>query len=294
MAELSRLHKIPYFTLHASKIVVHPEWNEKRLPDEQHRNSLDNLKKPKYTGNLSPTKKSHIERILTSWLSSIKEYNKHQVLQPGKKRRYPIFVTLTLSAAQMHTDKEIKRLALDLFIKNVRNSHDVRAYFWRAETQKNGNIHFHLIFDCYIPHKWIRDTWNRIQAKLGYLDEFEKKYEHRNPNSTDVKGVDQVSDFLRYILKYCQKDENNRLIDSRIYGMSDNLRDLKLYQSELDQFLDNELSKALELGMITKHSDEYFTIFYFNKSFYSSRLHKYLENLSNPFYVHNYGVIYDD
>ncbi|HSH50178.1 MAG TPA: hypothetical protein VK982_00485, partial [Bacteroidales bacterium] len=166
--------EIPYFKMYSDRIVIYPRVSDYCTVKKPNENSLKNLEGKKYKGNLSVTQKRTIKQKLTAWLNSINYYNEKRVTRWERKKHYPIFITLTLSQQQMHTDTYIRRHMLDLFIKNLKNRSDIKYYFWRAETQQNGNIHYHLIVDKYIRYHEIRDIWNRIQKRYGYLDNYYK------------------------------------------------------------------------------------------------------------------------
>jgi hypothetical protein len=116
------------------------------------------------------------------------------------------FITLTLCSKQAHSDKEIKDILLNQFLTELRQKYGLKNYVWRAESQSNGNIHFHIVTDIFIPWRVLRTTWNRIQNKLGYVDAFEKKYGHNDPNSTDVHSVQKIRNLSAYLSKYCGKN----------------------------------------------------------------------------------------
>ena len=140
-----------------------------------------------YNGHLSSNTKRHIEEFLSSWLNSIEQ----NVDLKGTKRHvdndavFPTFITLTLPFTQFHSDNTIKKQILSPFIEwlrsdaqaiHVNGNHKgqqkgfgVQGYFWRAESQKNGRIHFHLIVDRYIPWDRIRAKWNQCCERLGYV-----------------------------------------------------------------------------------------------------------------------------
>ncbi len=115
------------------------------------------------------------------------------------------FITLTLSADQVHTDNEIKAVLLNNFLTQLRNKWGCKRYFWRAESQKNNRIHFHLATDKYIPWWELRHTWNKIQNNLGYIDRFEAQHGHRDPNSTDIHSTKNIHKISRYIGKVCSQ-----------------------------------------------------------------------------------------
>ena len=189
---------------------------------------IDNEVKGKY----SKKSKKRFTSIIKNWLSvieSIEYFNK------GKKKKidsYLRFVTLTLSAKQEHEDKFIKRHMLNRFIRDIKQKHNVTNYLYCSETQGNGNIHFHILIDNFINYKDIRTIWNKIQASHGYIKRFKEKNGHDNPNSTDVRRLNKVNNVANYLVKYFTKDLNRRKIDGRLWGSSENLKELQHYVKE--------------------------------------------------------------
>jgi len=109
------------------------------------------------------------------------------------------FITLTLSDVQHHSDVEIKNLMLNNFLTRLRQLHNVTMYVWRAETQANGNIHFHIITNVFIHYDVIRKLWNSILKYHGYCNN------HDNPNSTDVHSCKRIRNLAAYLVKYFSK-----------------------------------------------------------------------------------------
>lgn len=122
------------------------------------------------------------------------------------------FITLTLPAKQRHSDQEIKAKVLKPFIQRCARKYKMERYLWRAECQLNGNIHFHLTTDVYIPHNSMRDDWNECLQLLGYIDDFEREHKHRDPNSTDVHSVKHVRNLVSYLCKYLGKNRHSKCI----------------------------------------------------------------------------------
>lgn len=93
------------------------------------------------------------------------------------------FITLTVDGED--TPPECKKY-LNNFLTQMRQRYDGCRwwYTWKAEFQKRGVLHFHIVtFGLQdISHKWIRHTWSRIQ--LGYAE-----YKRRCDASDDQKEV---------------------------------------------------------------------------------------------------------
>lgn len=84
------------------------------------------------------------------------------------------FLTLTLPSKQVHTDKEIK-LMLQKFLDWL-YSLGLRNYVWKAELQKNGNIHFHIVLDQFYDVQGLQEKWNEILSHYGYIEAFSNKF----------------------------------------------------------------------------------------------------------------------
>ena len=130
------------------------------------------------------------------------------------------FITLTLPFAQNEkSDKWLKKHLLSPWIKRMAYKFDLKNYVWRAEKQKNGNLHFHLVTDTYIHYSIIRSAWNSIIIKLGLMRDFALVHGHSNPNSTDVKSVKHVKNLAQYLIKYLSKPEKDtKGIEGRYWG----------------------------------------------------------------------------
>lgn len=116
------------------------------------------------------------------------------------------FVTLTLSSPQIHSDGEIKAKLLNQFLIELKQKWNCSRYVWRAESQQNGRIHFHVVTDVFIPWRELRTAWNRIQDKLGYIERYTERSGKIDPNSTDVHRIKEVKNLGSYLSKYCGKN----------------------------------------------------------------------------------------
>jgi hypothetical protein len=183
------------------------------------------------------------------------------------------FLTLTLPSKQIHTDKEIINTCLNSFLNEVRKYHSVHNYIWRAELQKNGNIHFHLLSDAFIPWWDARNRWNRIVNKLGYVDRFTAKHGHTTPNSTDIHSTRKIKNIQTYLCKYMVKDEQKSPSEiteetrstnqtGRIWGCNHELSQTRGLNLVCDSELNEELRKVCSSSKCHKYESTYFTVFY--------------------------------
>jgi hypothetical protein len=204
------------------------------------------------------------------------------------------FITLTLASKQVHPDNEIKSKLLNQFLVEARKRWNVKNYIWRAEAQQNGNIHFHVVTDTFIPWHELRDVWNRIQNKLGYVDRYRtemkkffsggfkvrqellKKWSYKNqlrayrtgskqdwlsPNSVDIHSLFHVKNAGAYMSKYMAKNKPARLIEGRIWGLSYELSNVTGACDCVDAQISQELAKLTQIFADKTIVKEYFTLF---------------------------------
>jgi hypothetical protein len=134
----------------------------------------DNLKTGSegLTGKLSKASQRKIMERLDTFVSTLNMINRKIKRKGGKSFRYAAFVTLTLPSEQQHTDKYLKENALKPFLQWLRDQHNVINYLWKAETQRNGRLHFHLIIDRYVHREEVKRHWNKIMKRLGYIEPY--------------------------------------------------------------------------------------------------------------------------
>jgi hypothetical protein len=231
--------------------------------------SQENLQDNRVKGYLSAASSRKVRDMVENWVNCCKAAQ----IRSGKKLDfYLCFITLTLPSKQVHSDLEIKRLCLNKFLIYAKRILKVKNFIWKAEPQKNGNIHFHIIFDRFCPWREIRTIWNNILEPLGYIDNYYRKHGSRDPNSIDVMSLekDKKGNPIRfigaYMAKYMSKTakvtgEPDRPIQGRVWGCSDGLKDLKCFcdydDSETDKFFES-LKKSENLH---EFSGEFFRVF---------------------------------
>jgi hypothetical protein len=251
-----------------------------------------NLLKRSYQGVLSKSAIKHISKQITLWSDTIETYNKTFNLTGKKKKRQLIFLTTTLPSKQIHTDNEIKRIILVPFIDALKYHFGIRNYFWRAEAQKNDNIHFHIILDKYVPYEIVRDLWNQTCEKLGYITRFEAKHKHRNPNSVDLRVISNSKNTIKYVMKYATKQEGTRLLKGRLWGMSDSLRMLKVptYFNIKDHL--KEILHYCEKSKIKINLEEHFMTIQFKQPVINELSNTKLSSQLNDHYLKVYSYLY--
>jgi hypothetical protein len=228
-------------------IICYYGFDENEFRRNIHENSLDNLKKSYTRGNLQPKRRRQLTKILNLWFSLTLFAIKHNTVANKKLNIKLSFITLTLSYNQSHTDQEIKRHCLNSFLTSLRHEHTGINYFWKAEKQRNGNIHFHLIVDQYVNKYWLQNKWNKAQNNLLYIDQYTQASGKTNPPSTDIRLIHNAAMLNSYLVNYVLKEEDRDPVNGIVVGMSDTLRDLKPYVKTWTQFETSRLLQYLEL-----------------------------------------------
>jgi len=294
---------IPTISIHPSAIVSYNQiiWNKPHsrskysgpTDEEENKTSESFLNsKRKAEGKVSVHAKRKLSRAIEYLVTTTHEKKVHEKLSGKIVVVRVAFITLTLPSKQMHDDKEIINTCLNSFMLEIKKYHNVKKYVWRAEKQKNGNIHFHIVADAFIPYWELRNRWNRIVNKLGYVDRFQQLHGHRTPNSTDIHSTRKIKNLKKYLTKYLTKNEdnlqeskrdiNNQMADKqenevsfksqtgRIWSCSHDLSGVKGFTSEVDSELSNELQKVVNSKEVRKYEGTYFT-------YYEIDYHKFKE-----------------
>ena len=210
------------------------------FPEPEQAYSLPRQNTP--AGIMSVRAKKRIENAI-KWLLFVSREKKQYCRDTKKWVKFKItFITLTLASEQCHTDQEIKSKLLNSMLVEMRRDFGMEHYVWRAEKQQNGNIHFHILTNVFIPHATLRKKWNRIQDKLGYVSAYAKEMQTNihsfgdyynkyigqgnyaqlmrryllgkaigwhNPNSTDIHSTKKIKNLPAYLSKYLSKSVKN-------------------------------------------------------------------------------------
>jgi hypothetical protein len=286
---------IPKVTIHPGYIVTHKEVQWHDYSKKKARVNVPMPENNDHQGIISKRSAAKIRKGI-SWLLYIANEKEVPSSYHGKTFKFKLsFITLTLASQQKHSDHEIKTKLLNQFLIEARKKWHVVNYLWRAEPQKNGNIHFHILCDRFVPWSELRDCWNRIQNKLGYVDryreerrEFHKggfrvrqellsKWDYKNqlrayrtgskkdwnsPNSTDIHSVVRIKNLPQYLAKYCTKNEGGRKIEGNLWNLSASLSNIKGASEVVDSFMGEELTKICQSFPGEIHKHDYYTIMY--------------------------------
>jgi hypothetical protein len=288
---------IPSYSLHPTKIILYNQVLEKKHHRGEYGKAVDNFVDNSRNNKLSAQTKTKITLAIEylNYLSKEQtQYHKHT----NKSITFRLtFITLTLPSKQIHDDKEIKNQLLNQLLVELRKYYNVNHYIWRAEYQKNGNIHFHLICNKFIPYDELVNRWNRIVNKLGYVNRYREimkerykngfqptdnkndkrdikqqfesykkavKNDWNQPNSTDIHSLRNVLNAVAYLAKYMIKETDTNITKGKLWDCSESLSNLKGSRGEVDTKIYNEIEKLKKLGKVHIYSSDYYSIIYFD------------------------------
>ena len=165
------------------------------------------------------------------------------------------FVTLTLPAAQKHTDRQICDQLLNPFLVWARKRKKVKYYVWKKELQSNGNLHFHIVWDRTVAWQDIRAEWNKlcnkgkvkgIKQPFDYVTRYHDKWSKVHANGFNreyvqdyVSKLPSTEEVIQERMQDCAQDltaaEYNELRRNIIDGIVGQY--YKAYKNELDRQL---------------------------------------------------------
>lgn len=257
----------------------------------------------KYTsGGLSYTAKKHINRLVANWQYAVTASQQLWSKGRERRRRYFVMITLTLPAKQTETDNQVKRRYLNVWLQNLERVHKGINWLWVAESQQNGNIHFHVIVDRYVQFEWIKRSWNRIMGNGDYIERYRMKFGNVSAPSVNVEGQKHMCNPAAYITKYLTGDKYVRDIEGRKWGCSDKLREIDRWSLVSGDFVEQRVTSLFADQLADVRYGEHSTAYFFKKGLVPSGIWwEILEDLRNEicqslgrFYPELYACILPD
>ncbi len=173
---------------------------------------FDYQKKQSYSGVICEHSRKRLRRAINLLVAQADEKEAVHFKSNSTFKFKVNFITLTLPAVQGDvSDKYLKSKCLDPWIKTMKRRHGLHSYVWRAERQFNGNLHFHITTDTYLPYDSLRDVWNHQLSKCRIMADHISKHGHAHPNSTDVHSVQAIDNIAAYMVKYMSKSSTGHL-----------------------------------------------------------------------------------
>lgn len=215
-----------------SVIISKRFYSDREKVTQTNANSLVNLEKGaagQWNGYMSPATRRRVRGIIENYLTAIQLNTSMQFPEDKSfpsSEVYPTFLTLTLPCVQHHCDNEIKEKCFLRFVEYLVGDKEkgasgwgVKNYIWCAETQKNGNIHFHLIIDRAILATRVNQVWNKFIDRLGYVDRFRNTQEYIFERGFYPRK-DQLNSFIEIERTKCRATSQKfNLLETRKAGV---------------------------------------------------------------------------
>jgi len=248
--------------------------------------------KQKFTGVMSYNSQLKLGNRLFAWLKAIETYNKQKHGQYERKEHYPVFFTLTTTDDQEITDYTAKQEMLKKMIMQLRYNGMLDYYIWKAEPQKRGNIHFHIVGDKYIDKFELQKRWNKIQKEHGTSENYYKRFGSYMPPSTHIRTFDNEIGAHKYMMKYVTKNDETRAISGQMWNSDRKMSKLKPI-SVNDSIIDcSGLIDSLKLNFVEIFRDDYYVCSKPKKGKLEEWLPENVNRYLNECYTANYESLY--
>lgn len=188
-------------------IVSIPEFHsDNKVTSVKNLENQKNLKDNKRKGRLSRKSIQNLRNSI-NWLCIAAK--KKYVYDKKKNKSFFFkvnFITLTLPDTDKPiTSNDLQNNLLNPFLTYLRKFYDLNNYIWRLEFQANGKLHVHIVTDMFLNLRVIKEGWNNLLDKNGYLENFYKENGHKQPNSTDIHATKKIKNMAAYLSKYMSK-----------------------------------------------------------------------------------------
>ena len=280
----TRLNEVIVYYDYVPPVRVWGSWDKPKM---------DNFKKTKpYSGDITTHARRRLKRAIECLYMitpTVKVFNRSL----GRQTKFRLsHLTLTLSAKQgTRSDKEINKFILQPFLRDCKRKLGMKNYVWKAETQANGNIHYHIISDLYCDYNIVRKYWNNHQNTFRFIDDFKAVHGHDNPNSTDIHYVKNDGQLAAYLMKYIAKNNTKeRKIEGKVWDCSAKLKQFKYFATNLSIEEDNEFAEALAKIQHEQYNQDYFSIIKFKDSNYIKLMPEVLKQQ----YIDQFRAILDE
>jgi hypothetical protein len=274
---------IPYLQFRPNTIIQYnvAEYTHPKSSCRIMQNRLyENLREHKtYSGMLCPGAKKRLAKAIDFLVDTAQQKT---IYNPVSSKMQPFklnFITLTISAQNNHIKgKEGHKMLLEPFLKWMRDKHKGKVtYLWKAELQKRGQLHYHVVCDVFIHWKQIQYKWNELQQRNGLLEDYHKRYGyHKMPKSTDVHAIYKIKDIAGYLKKEIAKQyQNAKDLGGKIWDCSQNLKGLKYFTTMAyhgKYNYNDTLTQKVKAKEVTEIITEQCRIFKFHKEQPSSIL----------------------
>lgn len=245
-----------YFQVRSDSLLLY----DLPLEHRGRRHQLPIPSKNTYSGYVTPHAKKRLRKALDIL---VQKSTTHYVYNSFTEKFMPFrmgFITLTIATQKNLKAKESYETLLGKWLRYMKRKQGLKSYVWKAELQKRGQVHYHLMSDVFIDAKTIRWYWNKLQRKAGYLDSFAKIYHHYKPPSTHVRSAIDLGEINAYVAKeMCKGVQNQKSVQGKVWDCSTNLK-INRYSDFLTNEMEALIDDAIQHGFAEVVETEHCTI----------------------------------
>lgn len=291
---------IPKMQIRDKAIVVYqqPQTDGSKHLQLFRRFNMQAQQKRAYSGRLTAGAKKRLTKAVILLCKKYpRKWQFNQVTQRTQLHQLS-FLTLTVSDTGEKLDgKEAYKLLLSKFLGWLRKYKGVESYIWKAELQKNGQLHYHITFPNIIHFREIRDKWNELQSKAGIIAKYRERQlafhangfqvrkdllawwslekqktayakgmqtDWQDPNSIDIHTVYKIKDMPAYLVKELAKGMQNSVsIGGKTWDCSADLSKGKLFTMTMEERHYLFCETAVNEGLADSFHSERFSIYRF-------------------------------
>lgn len=247
-------------------------------------NAIKLEKRERYLGYVSDGVKKRMRKCITLLLQSTPyKYKTHPI--SGRIMAHKVsFITLTTPTHEKSLDaKYCHKNLLEPMLRVLRRRHSLKSYIWKVELQDNGQVHYHITCDIVMHHRTLRNIWNELLDKNGMLEDFQLRYGHKDPNSTDIHNVQKVRNLEAYLVKYiCKEYQNETKLNAKIWDCSKNIKENDYFKFQLDTVSHQIVRKLQDTQQVITNYFEKAIFFDFKTNDYYSF---FKESIINDFFT---------
>lgn len=207
---------------------------------------LQAARKIRYQGRLSLSAQKNLVRAFDNLLVAS---NKKQTYNKYLNKTVPYqlsMITLTLPTARRLSSKEQNKRLLKRFLQRLEDycqlTHRKKMlYLWKIELQARGQLHWHIILNCWIPYELINKWWAYLLRDTGMTAEFYQHYgSHEVKSATRVESVRKNSsgEMRAYMLKRYIKKDADKAVKQEMKAVREKFNQGELLQVEMKAELD--------------------------------------------------------
>lgn len=245
-----------YFQVRSDSLLLY----ELPLEHKGRRHNLQMNNQKTYSGKVTPHARKRLRKALDIL---VQKTELHYVNNPFTEKKMPFrmgFITLTIALEKNLKVRESYETLLSKWLRTMKRKQGMKRYVWKAEYQRRGQVHYHLMTDTFLDARTISSEWNKLQKNAGYLKNFALRNGHFKPPSTHVRSAIDLGEINAYVAKeMCKGVQNQKTTPGKIWDCSTDLK-IDRYSDFLTSEMESLIDDAIQHGFAEVVESEHCTI----------------------------------